>query len=121
MSDECAIFAGDLFDTHVLPDVELVVIGDATVIFEGFRTHRLVVQRGHGDIADFQQLGRGEEHHVVGVVIDGVDDAALIDQDGANAALFKLDAAGEARWTRANDDNVDDVARIHYSIASTLA
>ena len=111
MGDERAVLAGDSLDALVLADVELVVIGDAAVIFERLGANGLIVQRGHGNIADFEQLGRGEEHHVVGVVVDGVDDAALVDQDRAHAAPLEFDAAGEAGGSGADDD---DVERFHF-------
>ena len=116
MGHKHAVFAGDFFNADILADVELVVIGDATVIFESFGAHGLVVQRGHGNIADFEQLRRGEEHHIVGVVVDGIDDAALVDQDGPDAALLEFDAAGETGRPGAN---YDDVEQFHYNIPST--
>ena len=64
----------------VLVDIELVMIGNAPVVFERFGATGLFVERGHRNIADFEQLGRGEKDQVDRIVIDRVDDAAFIEQ-----------------------------------------
>src|SRR5271154_1332557 len=46
---------GDLADVLILADVELVMLGDAAVIFQRLGADGFVVQRGHGDVADFEQ------------------------------------------------------------------
>src|SRR5262249_748122 len=114
---ECAVLARDALDALVLADVELVVVRHPAVILQRFGAHGFLVERGHGDVADFEQLGCGEEDEVGRVVVNRVDDAAFVDEDGVDTAARKLDAAGEARGSRADDDYVGG---LHYSIASTL-
>ena len=72
------------------------MVGHPPVILQRFGPVGLVVQARHRNVADLQQLRRGEEHHVGRVVIERVDDAAFLDQDRLHAALLQLDAAGEA-------------------------
>jgi len=48
---------GDLFDAHVLADIEFVVIGDAPVIFEGLRRARACRSARHGNVPDFSSSG----------------------------------------------------------------
>ena len=64
--DERAIGAGDVIDALVLPDVEPVVIRHAPVIFESLGAHRFFVERGHRDVADFEQLGVVKKTRLVG-------------------------------------------------------
>src|SRR5277367_5664917 len=106
-------------DALVLADVKPVVVRNAAVILERFGAHRLFVKRRHGDVADLEQLGRGEEDHVGRVVVEGVYDAAFVKEDGADVAAFELDAAGEAGGARADDDDVHSIPSTEvYTCAS---
>src|SRR4051812_25820526 len=76
-------------------NIEGVMIGNTAVVFQGFGSARLFVQRSHGNIADFQQLGRGEKDEIGWIVINGIDHASLVEQHIRNAAAFQLDATRE--------------------------
>ena len=90
----------------VLPDVQLKVLGDTAVIFERFQPRRLSQRGGERNIANLEQLRRGEEHHVGRIVIDGIDEASLVDNQGLEARLLRFDGAGHARGTSAHDQHV---------------
>ena len=48
-----AVAAADLVDVFVLPDVELIVLGDFTVILQSLVAIGLLVWTGEGHVADF--------------------------------------------------------------------
>ena len=104
--DEGAVFAGDFFDRRVLTDVDLVMHRHAPIILEGFVTHGLFVERRHGNIADFKQFRRGEKHHIGGVIVERVDDAALVEENDVYATALEFDAAGEAGGAGADHDDI---------------
>src|SRR6266849_5365979 len=65
-----AVGGGDskvpVFPSHrlyplVLEDVQAVMLGNASIVFERFLARGLLVGSVEGDVANFQQLGRGEE------------------------------------------------------------
>jgi hypothetical protein len=60
----------------------------AAIVLQRFRARWLFAQAGHRDIADLQQLGRGEERHVRGVVINRVHHATFVNHHGPLAALL---------------------------------
>ncbi len=103
---EVAVGAVEIVHLFVLPDFELVQVRNPPVILQRFAANRLLVERGHRNVADFQQLGRGEEHHVGGVVVERVHHAALIDQKRPQAAPLQLDAAGQSGGAGAHHDGV---------------
>ena len=104
---EIAVGAGDAVDALVLAHVELVVGGDLAVVLEGLVAGGLGVGAGKGNAADFEQLGGGEEGHVGGVVEEGVAEAALVDEDGAEAGFLGFDGAGQAGGPGADDEQVE--------------
>src|SRR5579872_7087262 len=112
---EGAVGTGDVVDALILVDVELIVVGDAAVVFQGFGTAGLFGQAGHGDVADLEQLRGGEEDQIDRIVVDGVYYAALLDQDGLQAAALQLDAAGEAGGTGAHYERVEGSGHSMFS------
>src|SRR5260370_11779202 len=78
---ERSIRPADSVHALVLMDVQLVVIGDAAVVFQSFGAAGLPPEAGHGNVADLEQLWRCEEYEVRRIVGDRVDDAALLNQD----------------------------------------
>ncbi len=116
--EKVAVLAVDRNHALVLTNVEAVIFGDAAIIFQRFGAAGLFVERSHRQAADFEQLRRGEEHHVRRIVVERIDHAALFDEDGVQAALLQLNATGQASGTGANDD---DVELLHgYNIPSTV-
>ena len=87
------------------------MIGDAAIIFQRLRASRLFIQRRHGDVADFEQLRRGEEHHVGRVVVKRVDHAAFVDQHGASGRGF-CSSMPQARPV-GPAPTIDDVELLH--------
>src|SRR5258708_7452457 len=85
-----AVGAVETENALVLMDVELVVIGYAAVVLERFGAAGLLVERGHRNVADFEQLRRGEEDQIDGVVVNRVDHATLVEQHWMEAALLQL-------------------------------
>ena len=85
-------------------NIQLEVVRHAAIVLQRLMPVGLLVEAGHGDVADFEQLRRGEEHHVGGVVIKRVDHAAFIDQHRAHAAALQLDSAGEPGGSGADHD-----------------
>ena len=103
---EVAVGAGEAKHAFVLMDVEMVVISNAAIVFQGFGAAGLFVERRHGDIADFEKLGRSEKNQVDGVVVERVCDATLVEQYGLETALLQVNAAGKTRGTGAYNSYV---------------
>jgi hypothetical protein len=106
MGDKVAVFARYPLDPFVLADAQLIKLGHTPVILERLRACGLFVHGGHGDVADLQQLRRGEEHHVGGVVVNRIDDAPLFDEHGVQVPSLQLDGAGQTGGPGAYDDRV---------------
>src|ERR1022692_2300077 len=106
-----AILAGDVRDALVILDIQLEVVRRAAIVLQRLMPVGLLVEAGHGDVADFEQFGRGEEDHVGRVVVEGIHHAAFFDQQGADAALLQLDSTGQAGRPRANYYDVERQAR----------
>ena len=105
--DEVVVAAFDLQHRLVLAHVELVVLGDLAVILQRFLAGGLLVGAGEGNVADLQQLGRGEEGHVAGIVEQRIHQAALVDVDDGEAGALGVDAASQAGGASADDDDVE--------------
>src|SRR5579884_688386 len=75
---EVSVSAVEAQHSLVLVNVELVMIRNAPVILQRLRAAGFFVERRHGDVADFEQLGSGEENEINGVVVNRVDYTALI-------------------------------------------
>jgi len=103
---ESIVGAGDSFHTLILANIEPVMVRHAPVVLEGLVAVGLFVETGHRNVADFEQFRCGEEHHVGGVVVKGVDHASLFDEHGLDTAPLEFDAARESGWPRADDDCV---------------
>ena len=100
------VLARDGLYPFVLAHVQLKVLGDSAVIFQRFKPGGFRQGGGEWNVPDLEQLRRGEEHHVVRVVIDGIDEASLIDDEGLKASLVGLDGAGHAGGASAHDQDV---------------
>ena len=98
-------------DAVVLADIEFVVGGDQAVVLKGLVARGLGVGAGKGDVADLEALGGGEEGHVGGVVEERVAEAALVDEDDAEAGFLGFDRAGEAGGSGADDEKVEGAGR----------
>lgn len=107
LNGEVAIGTGYVVDVFVLADVEAVVLGDLAVVLEGLGAGRLLVGRGEGHVADLEQLGRGEEGHVSGVIEERVGEATLVHENDPEAVALGCDGAGEAGRAGANDEDVE--------------
>jgi hypothetical protein len=103
---ECAIVAGDGFHSLVLLDFDAVVLCSAAIVLEGFGASRLASGGDHGEVADLHALGGGEKSHVGGVVEKRIAEAALVQDERAEARTFGLYRAGEACGARADADKV---------------
>src|SRR5262245_34375706 len=91
------------------------MIGDLSVVFQSFRTIRLVVEAGHRYVTDLQKLRRSEKGHVRGVVVNRVHDASLVHQHGTDAAILQLDPAGQPGRAGPYHQNID---RFGHSLLS---
>jgi hypothetical protein len=114
-----AVIAFDAQHRLVLADIEFVVVGDAAVILEGLGASGFLIEAGHRNLADFEQFRRGEEDHVGRIVVNRIDDAAFIENDGLHVTPLQLDAARESGRTSADYDDVDilrdDFPRLTHS------
>jgi len=82
------------------------MFSDLAVVLESFGTGGLLVGRGEGHVADFEQLRRGEKGHVRGVVEERIGEAALVDEKDAQAGALGGDGAGKAGGAGADDEDV---------------
>ena len=77
-SSSCPV---DRLDPSVLANVEMVVFRDFAVVLQRLLAGGFLVGGDKGQIADLQQLRRGKERHVGRIVVERVDDTALVDGD----------------------------------------
>ena len=115
---ECAFRSGDVVHALVLMNVQFVMIRDATVVLERLCADRLFAQAGHRDVADLKQLWGGEEYHVCRIVVDRVDNTALLDQHGLEAALLQLNATSESRRSRPDHQGIEQ--NLHNMLSTDL-
>jgi len=106
MDRESAVGASDALHAMVLAHVELVVGGDQAVILQRLVAVGLGIGTGKGNVADFEQLRRGEKGHVRGVVEERIGEAALVDEKDAQAGALGGDGAGKAGGAGADDEDV---------------
>src|SRR5271157_2866307 len=111
--DKLVVAAFHLQHRFVLADVELVVLGALSVILERFLARWLLVGAGKGNVADLQQLRRGEERHVAGIVEQRVDQTALVDVCYRETGPLGVNGAGKASRSGADDDHVEREAVQH--------
>src|SRR6185503_17922014 len=100
VNPEVVIATADVIYFFILVDIQLVVIRYAAVVFQGLGPIGLLVQASHGNVADFEQLGSGEERHVGRVVIERIGNTALFEENHVEIATLQLDATGESGRTR---------------------
>ena len=101
-----AVVAGDAFDALVQMRLESVVLDGAAIVFQGLGARGLAAGDGHGQVADFHALGRGEERHVHRIVVERIAEAAFVDDERAQAGALGFDGAGEAGGAGADADDV---------------
>jgi len=90
----------------VLADMQSKVLGDAAVIFERFQARGLRQGCRERNIANLEQLRRSEKHHVIRIVIEGIDQASLVDDERLEAGLLDLDGAGQTGGASAHDQDI---------------
>src|ERR1700757_424358 len=95
MDNEVPVGTIDPLDVFILSDIEPVVFGNLTVVFEGLVAVGFLIRAGEGHIADLEQLRRGEERHVGGVVEERVAEASLVHQKGRKTSSLRLDCTGK--------------------------
>ena len=84
----------------------MIVLRDPPIIFQSFEAIRLWRRRGERNIANLEQFGRGEKNHVLRIVIDGINQASLVDEESLEACFLGLDGAGHAGRTSAHDQHI---------------
>ena len=100
------IAPGHGLDPLILADIEMIVLGDFAVVLERFLARGLLPRGAEGNVADFQQLRRGKERHVGGIVIDGIDHASLVDGHDFEAGALGFDGAGQSGGPGADHDHI---------------
>ena len=110
------ILPGNRFNPLILAHIELVVLGDFAVVLQGFEAVGLGVGGAERNIADFQQLRRGEEDHVGRIVKNRVDQASLVNADDLKAGLLRLNCARQTGRSRADYDYVRAHVRARFQL-----
>src|SRR3984893_18588166 len=90
----------------VLADGQVIMFSHTAVIFERFEPRGLRQRGGERNIANLEQLRRGEKHHVARIAIDGIDEASLVDDESFEAGLLSLNGAGHASGASAHDQDI---------------
>jgi len=106
VDDEGTVMTADLIDGFVEARLDSVVFDSAAVVVERLGTGGLPCRDRHGQVADFHALGRGEECHVDGIVVERIAEATLVDDQRAHAGALGFDSAGEAGGPGADADDV---------------
>src|SRR5208283_1910138 len=112
--DKLIVAAFDFVHGLVLAHVELVVLGALAVVLQRFLARGLLVWAGKGNVADLQQLRRGEEGHVAGIVEEGIDQAAFVDVGYGESGAAGINPAGEAGRPGADDHHIERKTVQHF-------
>ena len=70
------------------------------------------------DVADFQKFRSGEEHHVRRIVVNRVDHAALVDNQGRKANFLRFDGTGQPGGAGSDDQYVAAIVSARASLGS---
>ena len=76
------------------------------VVLQRFDARGLFRGAHHGQISNFEQLGRREKHHVYRVVIDGIAEATLVDHQRPHPGAFGFNRRRQAGRACANANQV---------------
>src|ERR1700691_4428382 len=73
---------------------QIIVLHALAIIFERLGTSRLFRGTRKRQIADFQKFGRGEEHHIDWIMVDGVAEASFVDHQRTHSRSLGLNRTG---------------------------
>src|SRR4051794_14507074 len=104
---EVAVRAVEAENPLVLVNIQPIMVGHPAIVLQSFGPAGLFIERRHRNIADLEQFGRSEENEVDGIVINRINDAAFIEEDGLEAALLQLYTASKTGGPRSNDRYVE--------------
>ena len=107
VNGEIAVTSLDSFYRLVLADVEAVMLRDFAVVLQRFVAVGLLVWTGKRHIANLQQLRRGEERHVRGIVKQGVAETPFIHQHRGEPCALRLDGAGQSGGAGTDDHQIN--------------
>jgi len=82
------------------------VVGDPSVVFQSLAASGLVSDRCHGDVADLEQFWRGEKGQICRVLVQRVDNAALLQCLDREAGLLDFDGACKPGGPGTDHDDV---------------
>ena len=98
-------------DMLILVQFQPKMLRHLAVIFQRLLPIRLLVGTAERDVADLQQLRRGKEGHVRRVMKQRIAQAALVNQQGIEACILRIDGASQARRPGPNHKYIDSLAR----------
>ena len=116
---EISILTGKAGYGLILTKLQLIMLRDLAIVFQRLVAAGFLVGAGKRHIANFQQLGCSKKRHVRRIVKEGIAQAALIHQNGAQAGALGLNGAGQTGRTGAHNQDVkaflqDTTAVLHY-------
>src|ERR1700757_1447720 len=100
----------------ILSHVEVIVLGNFAVILERLFARGLLARSAEWNIADLQQFRGSKERHVRRIVVNRIDDAALVNGDCFESRALRLDGAGKPGWPGSNDDDIGARIRTRDSL-----
>src|SRR6185312_6186456 len=103
---ERSVIPGHRCDYLILADIEFVVLGHVAVVLERLKAGWLLVSAVEGQVANLQQLRRGEKRHVRGVVEQRIDQAAFVHQSDGKAGALRLNGGCHSRGPGANNQEI---------------
>jgi len=90
----------------------MVVLRNFAVVLQSFFPSGFLPGRGERDVANFKQLGSGEEQHVRRIVIQRIHQTAFVEDDDSKSDFLCFDGAGEAGRPGANYQHVRALLRM---------
>src|SRR3954447_22197062 len=84
----------------------MVMFSHLPVVLQCLFPRRLLPSRTEWNVSDLQQLRRGKERHIRGIVIDGIDQASLVDCHGLESGALSFDCASQTGGTGPDYDHV---------------
>ena len=95
----------DADDRGVRDDLDPELLGDGAVIGERLQAGGVGLGSGEGDAGDVQEIAGREPAHLLGKMVERVEQKPLVVADRLDAPFPELDRAGDARRSCADDGN----------------
>src|SRR5262249_16834846 len=93
----------DREDLGMRLDADTEALRHGPVVGEGVQARRVCVRTAEWNARDVQEIACREPAHLLGEVVDRVEEKSLVVAKSLDAEPLELDRTGDSRWTGADD------------------